>query len=98
MQAGFGDGWCFCQRLDAVGQQGLVVELHPVGGFVLDAIPESFEVGTVQHGLATFHLPAFVRVLDLQAAGELAQDLLYLGELGRERLRQNQCVVLERCT
>ena len=40
------------QCLDASLQQLLVVELHTVSSLVLNSVPERFEVGAVQHGLA----------------------------------------------
>ena len=71
----FAIGGRVAQRLDAALDQLLVVELHAVGGLVLDAVPERLELGALQHGLPRSHLPALVGVLDFQPAGELAQDL-----------------------
>ena len=67
--------------------QLLVVELHAVGGLVLDAVPERLELLAVQHGLPGLDRLAFVGVLDVQLPGELAEDFLHLRELGLERLR-----------
>ena len=61
-------GGAFADRLDAVLDQLLVVELHAVGGLVLDAVPQRLELLAVQHGLPGLHLPALVGVLDLQLA------------------------------
>ena len=71
----FGIGRRVAQRVDAALHQLLVVELHAVGGLVLDPVPERLELRAVQHGLPRPHLAALVGVLDLQPAGELAQDL-----------------------
>ena len=51
VQAGLGDRRRFADGLDAVLNQPLVVEQHPVGGLVLDAIPEGLELLAVEHGL-----------------------------------------------
>ena len=69
--------------------QLLVVELHAVGGLVLDAVPQRLELLAVQHGL-----PGLAPVLRSSAflisslPGQLAENFLHLRELSRERLRQ----------
>ena len=56
LQAGLGDRRRVSQRLDAARDQLLVVELHAVGGLVLDAVPQRLELRAVQHGLPGLHL------------------------------------------
>ena len=78
LQARLGDRRCVLECLDACHQQSLIVELHTVGGLVLDALPQGLEVRAFQHGLARLHLNAVVGVFDFQSASQLAEDLLYL--------------------
>mmetsp|Transcript_41596 Transcript_41596/g.97602 ORF Transcript_41596/g.97602 Transcript_41596/m.97602 type:complete len:374 (+) Transcript_41596:154-1275(+) len=75
LQPRLADGRRLDHRGDAVADQALVVELHPVCGFVLDAVPQGLELGAVEHRAPHGHLPAFVGVLDLQLARDLAQQL-----------------------
>ena len=62
---------------------------------MFDPIPESFEFCSLEHGLTGLHLHAVIRILDLQAPGELAKDLLHLRQLVGERLRQCKGSILE---
>ena len=84
LQAGLGDRRASADRLGAVRQQLLVVELHAVCRLVLDAIPQRLELLAVQDRLPRLDRPALVGVLDLQLAGELAENLLDLRELRGE--------------
>ena len=88
LQTGFGDDEArVLQCLDARQQERLVVELHAIGGLVLDTIPERLEVRTLQHSLAAFHLLALIGVFDFQTPSQLAENLLHLRQLGGKRLR-----------
>ena len=66
-------GGAVADGLGAVCDQLLVVELHAVGGLVLDAVPQRLELLAVQHRLPGLHRLALVGVLDLQPAGQLAR-------------------------
>ena len=63
---------------------------------MLDPVPERLEFGAVQHCLPRPHLPALIRVLDLESTGELAQDVADLAELLGKRFRNGQRSVLQR--
>ena len=75
LKPGLGNWRRLLERLSALCEQAFIVERYAVGGLVLDAVPESAELGAVEHGLARTNRPARVGVLDFQAAGELAQHL-----------------------
>ncbi len=79
LHPGLGDGRAVPDGLGAVRHQPLVVELHAVGGLVLDAVPERLELLAVEHGLPGLDRLALVGVLDVQLAGQLAEDLLSPG-------------------
>ena len=78
LQAGLADGRGVPQRLGTIGEQLVVVEIYPVSGLVLDAIPQRFETFALQYDLPSLDLDSFVGVLYLQLPGQFAQNLLDL--------------------
>ena len=75
-------GGAFVDGLGALLNQGFVVELHAVGRLVLDAVPQRLELLALKDRLPRLDLLALIGVLDLQLAGELAEDVLHLRKLG----------------
>ena len=75
LQPGLGDGRGLSKRIDAVLDQLVIIELHPIGRLVLDAIPQLLELGAEIDALAHGNLLALVGVLDFQTARHLAQHL-----------------------
>src|SRR3546814_4153063 len=60
--------------LDAIVDQLRVVEMHPIGRLVLDALPQRLEFGALQDGLTGFDRDALVGILDVELASDLSQD------------------------
>ena len=96
VQPRLGDGRGIGQRRDAVQDQLLVVELHPICRFVFDAIPQRLKLRAVQHCLARAHMPALISILDLQTPGELLQHRCNLIKLRRKSVRHDKRSIFER--
>src|SRR3546814_672574 len=56
--------------LDAIVDQLRVVEMHPIGRLVLDALPQRLEFGALQDGLTGFDRDALVGILDVELRSE----------------------------
>jgi hypothetical protein len=87
------------RRLDhggnAVADETFIVELNPVCRLVLDAVPQRLELRAVQYRTTHRHLPALVRVLDLELARHPTQQLEDLRSLRLHLRRQRQIAVLD---
>ena len=93
-----GDARRSLDRLDAVFNELFVVEMHPIGCVVFDAIPQRLEFRTIQHRAANWNgVTSLVGVLDFQAPTELAQNRGDRLALRFKGLRENHFALLDRC-
>ena len=84
------------KRPGALRDQSFIVELNPVGGLVLDAVPQFLEFGALENRLTRAHPLPLIGVLDVEASRQRAQHFGDFGALRGESLRWREAVVLER--
>ncbi len=85
----------FADRFGAIRYELFVVELHAIGRFVLDAVPEGLEFRAMQNRLTRRDRAAFIGILDIQLPGQLAKDVIHLRQLRREGVWQLDRSVLQ---